>query len=81
MTKQLLLGNWNVDESDYDELPLSSEDIEKIFTSDKNDVGPYTITADIALGGKDNLVVMVWKGLHCIDMVSMERCTANEALV
>ena len=50
VTKQLLLGNWNVDESDYDELPISPEDIERVFNSDPNDDGVLSITADIALG-------------------------------
>ncbi len=80
VTAQLLLNNHNVDEDDYTKLSVTQEEIQGIFKNDANDEGAYTITADIALGGKDNFVAMVWKGLHAVDMVYMEKCNASQAL-
>jgi hypothetical protein len=80
VSKQLLLGNWNVDESDYDEMAVSQEDIASIFNQRFNKTGDRCITADIALGGADNFLAMVWEGLHCVDLIALGKCSANEAL-
>ena len=80
VTKQLLLNNHNVDEDDYVQLAVTENEINRMFTNDPQDNGAYSITADIALGGKDNLVVLAWKGRHCIDINVMEKCNASQAL-
>lgn len=77
---QLLLNNHNVDEDDYTKLEVSAEEIRNVFKDDIASEGFHTITADIALGGKDNFIAMVWKGLTCIDMIYMEKCSAQQAL-
>lgn len=77
---QLLLNNHNVDEDDYNLAAVSVEEIAGMFNADANDNGDYALTADIALGGKDNFLALVWKGLHCVDMLFMEKCNANQAL-
>lgn len=79
-TGALLDGNWFIDPDMWETLPVTEKQIQSIFTADKNDGGDYVITADIALGGEDNMVVMVWKGLHCIDIDVQQKCNANQAL-
>lgn len=79
-TGALLDGNWLIDPDMWTELPVSEEQVNKIFTNDPQDDGFYSITADIALGGEDNFLAMVWKGRHAVDATIMEKCSAPEAL-
>lgn len=81
VAKQLLLNNHNVDEDDYTSLQVTEQDINNMFENDPQNDGEYSITADIALGGKDNFVLLAWKGRHCINIHVMEKCTAQQALM
>lgn len=79
-TGALLDGNWLVDPDMWVDLPITEKQVSGMFTNDPQDYGACSITADIALGGKDNLVVLAWKGRHCIDINVMEKCNASQAL-
>lgn len=71
LAEQLLEGNWNVDEQDDAEVPVSREMAESIFYTDSNDIGGRYITADIAMGGEDNMVLLAWYGFHIQDSLVM----------
>lgn len=79
-TGALLDGNWLVDPDMWTELPVSESQVSRLFTNDPQTDGEICITADIALGGKDNFLALVWKGRHCMDLISMEKCSAPQAL-
>jgi phage terminase large subunit len=73
--QRLLLGNW-----DY------SDDVDSLFKypdilrmKEKAELKPSVkyITADIARLGKDKTVIMVWDGLHIIDIIQLEQVTTN----
>lgn len=64
---QLLEGNWNVDEEEDMELPITREMAASVFNVDPNPSGKRYITADIAMGGEDNTVILAWEGFHVLD--------------
>lgn len=65
--EQLLEGNWNVDEEEEMELPITRQMAESVFDIDPNPSGKRYITADIAMGGEDNTVILAWEGFHVLD--------------
>ena len=73
--KRLLEGDWEFDNSS-DRLYMYDELI-RCFREPMN-VGEGYITADIARLGKDRIVLCVWKGLSCIDIVVLRQKRQDE---
>lgn len=65
--QQLIEGNWNADEDEEGDIPIPSVSAREVFTNDPQVNGDKWITADLADYGSDNLVALVWDGLHVID--------------
>ena len=76
---QLLHGNWKVVISDIDIYDYHA--FRDTFTNShvKEDRNKY-ITADIALEGSDNMVIMVWKGYVVIDIIIIHKADGSQAL-
>lgn len=79
--QQLLEGNWNVDEEDDMAAEISTDDARGIFTNEPNLMGRKAITADIALTGTDNMVVLAWLGFHVIDKLVIQTTDAPKAIM
>lgn len=76
-----LQGNWNVDVLDETESPIPSHVAREAFHVDPQTNGDKWITADLADYGTDNFIVLVWDGLHVIDMLMLGSTTpARNAL-
>lgn len=74
----LLEGNWNVDEDDDSEAPISFYKAREIKLADPQINGDRWITADLADTGKDNFVALVWDGFHIIDIVVLGHSTPQQ---
>lgn len=73
-----LLGNWNVFENKSE--MLSAYDFkERLYNNTPQTTGIKYITADIALGGDDKQVIIVWDGFHIIDILSFDKLSGMEA--
>lgn len=75
--QRLYYGNW-----EYDNDPsalMSMQNIWAIFTNESVTTGDKFITADIARYGRDKTVIMVWDGLRCERIVTMEKNKVTEA--
>ena len=66
--QQLIEGNWNIDEDEDEDIPISSYSANAIFNQDPKINNDWWITADLATDGKDNFVALVWNGLHIVDI-------------
>lgn len=64
-----LQGNWNVDILDETDSPIPSHVARESFNVDPQVNGDKWITADLADYGTDNFVILVWDGLHIIDIL------------
>lgn len=80
LAAQLLLNNHNVDEDDYIKIPIPTEVLYEIFKKNYVKTEDKVITADIALGGDDNFVAIVWDNLMATDIIFKNKLTADEAL-
>ena len=70
-----LLGCWNVDAEDDTENPIPYHIAESVFLNDPRENNDMWITADLADTGTDNTIILVWNGLHIIDMLTL--CTST----
>ena len=70
--ERLLFGNWEADD-DPNQL-IAYENILNIFTNThvKNDNNKHYITCDVARMGSDKAVILVWKGMEVIDMMTYD---------
>jgi len=76
LKERLWFGNWEYED---DELSLFKiDDIHDLFTNtvDKSDM--MFITCDVARMGRDLTVIMVWKGLECVDITTYDKTTITE---
>lgn len=75
-----LSGNWNV-KVNGDEM-VTREQMERMF--DPNRValrnGKKYMSIDVALLGADNFTIVIWDGLHIVDVVVKNKITSGEAL-
>jgi len=74
--QRLLFGNW-----DYDDDPSRLIDFDKIadiFTNTHIKDGERFISADIALHGSDQFVVVVWSGMKILKIITLKKCEAKE---
>ena len=74
--ERLVYGNW-----EYDDDPACLMDYDNILAIFSNyvDDGDMYITADIARFGKDKTVIGVWKGLHCIQIITLNKSSVTES--
>lgn len=73
--ERLMFGNW-----EYDDDPtglIHYDAILDLFTNTVED-GFFYISADVARHGKDKTVIMVWKGLQVIEIISYEKRGVDE---
>jgi phage terminase large subunit len=74
--KRLYEGDWEFELSDYDLFKI--EDLYEMFENIEKPEGDLYITADIANVGKDNTVIMIWKGLTVIEIHVLKQKNTNE---
>ena len=68
--ERLLFGNWEFDDDPATLIPYNR--ILDLFTATQIPEGRESyITADIARFGEDKTVIMVWKGLVCVDILTL----------
>lgn len=73
--EQLLEGNWNVSPEENLDSPIPSHVAMEIFNNDPQRNGDKWITADLAYGGDDNFIALVWNGFHIIDYAILTKCS------
>ena len=79
ISAQLLEGNWNVNSESGEEI-LSSESLTALFANDPQTRNERYITVDMALKGKDSMVIYVWYGFHLMDAEVVEHCESDAAV-
>lgn len=73
--QQLIEGNWNVSSRLDTDVPIPFHVAESVFMNDPRENNDMWITADLADTGTDNTIILVWNGLHIIDMLTL--CTST----
>lgn len=73
--QQLIEGNWNVDEMENTDAPISNQQARAVFSNDECRNGDKWITADLADVGANNSLFLAWDGFHVFDMMIIERST------
>lgn len=76
--QQLIEGNWNVDETENSDAPISSQQAKAVFTNDECRNGDKWITVDLADVGANNLLALAWDGFHVFDMMIVEKSTPKQ---
>lgn len=73
-------GNWNV-KQDGDEMVTRAQ-MDYMFDENRPALrtGKKYMSIDVALLGLDNFVIIVWDGMHIIDVIVKKRITSTEAL-
>lgn len=73
--KRLALGNWDIDTDDDKAAVVNESQVSKVFTSYPNSFNDWWITVDLAYGGTDNTVLLVWHGFHVVDIGILQIAT------
>lgn len=73
--KQLIEGNWNVDEEEDFSIPIPSNKAQEVFTNDDAVNGDEWITVDLADVGVNNLLAIKWNGFHIQDILVITSST------
>lgn len=61
-----------------DDMLCSYDSMNDLFTNQHAEKGSKYITADIALHGSDKFVVLVWDGWRIIEIITVDKCEADE---
>lgn len=77
-SKQLIEGNFNVDEDDDEKQLISSHVAQAVFTNDDARNGDHWITVDLADVGSDNVVALYWDGFHIDDAMILTSSTPKK---
>lgn len=72
--KQLYLA----EEQESDDQLIDFGSMQALFTNDHAESGEKYITADIALHGSDNFVVIIWDGWRIVEFNIIEKCEAPD---
>lgn len=75
MAQALIESNFNIDLEEDAEIPIPYAVAESVFLNDPRENNDMWITADLADTGTDNTIILVWNGLHIIDMLTL--CTST----
>lgn len=73
--KQLYLA----EEQESDDMLCSYDAIRDLWTNAHARRGTRYITADVALHGSDKFRIIVWDGWRIIDLITIDKCEADEA--
>lgn len=76
--RQLLDGNWKVSINPAD--IYNYNEFKDVFTNDFVKRGNRRITVDVALEGKDKLIIYVWEGFVIIDIKIIDKSTGKDVL-
>ena len=66
--EKMLMGNWNVSSKDEENIVVSFDEANSVFTNDAQKNGDKWITVDLADSGTNNFMQIVWDGLDIIDI-------------
>lgn len=75
---QLLDGNWKVSINPQD--IYNYTEFKDIFTNQFVTAGANYITVDVAMAGKDKLIVYAWSGFRIIDVLILDKSTGKDVL-
>lgn len=75
---QLLEGNWKVS-INPDDIYNHSE-FKDIFNNNFVKIGNKYITVDVAMSGKDKLIIYAWDGFRIIDIMIIDKSTGKDVL-
>ena len=75
--QRLLYGSWEYDATDDSLIDYNA--IVSLFNQQGQDGDKY-ITCDVARFGSDRTVIMLWKGLHTINIQTMLKSSVNEVV-
>lgn len=73
--QQLIEGNWNVDENEDTDAPITQSMAKAVFDNEPCRNGDLWITADLADVGDDNTIALAWDGFHIFDIMIIENST------
>lgn len=76
--KQLLEGNWKVSVNPNDIYNYNA--FKDAFNNDFVSGGEKCITVDVAMSGKDKLIIFVWDGFRIVDVEIIDKSTGKDVL-
>lgn len=74
--KQLYLA----EEQESEDMLLTYDSINDLWTNSHIQKGNMAITADIALHGSDKFILIVWAGFVIVDFIEIDKCDAKEVV-
>lgn len=75
--KRLLYGEWEYENEDT---LMSYDDIINMFENIQPVEGSYYLSVDVARLGKDKTIILLWKGLHIINIYELDISKVNETV-
>lgn len=69
------LGEWGDDD---DTQLIQLHKIHQLYTNEVEKSTEMFLSADVALWGSDKLVFCVWRGLDCIRIITVDKCSGKE---
>lgn len=76
--QQLVEANFNADPDEEDNIPITTEVAQSVFTADAKRNGERWVTVDLADFGKNNMVALAWDGFHVIDILVVTKSSPRE---
>jgi len=73
-----ILGCWNISRTNGNAM-VSVDKIEEFFENVEQTTGQKYMSIDVAMGGNDQAVIVIWDGLHVIDVVAKLRIDTPSA--
>ena len=73
-----ILGCWNISYNSGDAM-VSQDKMEAFFSNAEQRDGHITMSIDVAMAGEDNCVIVIWDGLHVIDVIAKNRIETPSA--
>lgn len=75
LAEQYIDGNFNVDDDEIEDIPISSKAAQRVFTNDPCRNNDKWVTVDLADVGSDNVVALAWDGFHVFDAMIITTST------
>lgn len=76
LKQRLMMGNWEY-EDDPDAL-MRFDSISDLFSNTVSESNEMYMTVDVARLGKDKAVIMIWKGLKCGFIKTIDKCRIDQ---
>lgn len=76
LKQRLMFGNW-----EYDDDPnalMRYDTISDLFSNSVRKSDELYMTVDVARKGKDKAVILIWKGLHCQFIKTIDKCRIDQ---